>query len=424
MERLGDQIRALRRKRDITQTELAHGLVTPGMISQIESGRSAPSIKLLTDIAERLGVDISELNYAPNVRSDKSSPYRLGRFAMDEREYNLAIEYFEETLTLPLSPTLREETILGEIAECQENLGNLQKSYEAYERIIVFAYEHDDIATAVHAYYQQGHLQRRMNRPAIARMYWQRASDLLDRNPQLKMPIAMKVLFNLGKIYYYFKQYSRALHTYQKAEILAQEFSATLEQANIQHGIGNVYVRIGSFVEAEQHTKLALNLYRVAKHQRGVHQCQINMALVLRKQGKLQEATDYILECMQNREFQQDSIRLDNALSELAKCKMELKQYQGALDDAKHAHQSFKDHNFQSELYCIEAACHYYLKQYPDVLNAVAAGIAHATETDKLEDITKLRRFEQLAYAGLHNVEEVIHSAQQLVSVSQTILNT
>lgn len=62
MATLGTRIRDLRTRRGITQTQLAEGLVTPSMISQIESGKSHPSRQLIAELAERLGVLPDELS--------------------------------------------------------------------------------------------------------------------------------------------------------------------------------------------------------------------------------------------------------------------------------------------------------------------------------------------------------------------------
>src|SRR6478672_78966 len=57
---LGRAIRDRRRARGLTQTELGHPL-TKGFVSEVERGRSLPSLRALTFFADRLDVPISEL---------------------------------------------------------------------------------------------------------------------------------------------------------------------------------------------------------------------------------------------------------------------------------------------------------------------------------------------------------------------------
>ena len=58
---IGQRIRELRTKAGLTQTDLAKGIVTPSMISQIEAGKAQPSPSLLKKLATRLDVSEPEL---------------------------------------------------------------------------------------------------------------------------------------------------------------------------------------------------------------------------------------------------------------------------------------------------------------------------------------------------------------------------
>lgn len=62
-EKLGRRIVQLRVERSLTQEKLAYecGLKSKGYLSEIESGKKIPSLKVLIKIAERLDVDIKEL---------------------------------------------------------------------------------------------------------------------------------------------------------------------------------------------------------------------------------------------------------------------------------------------------------------------------------------------------------------------------
>jgi transcriptional regulator with XRE-family HTH domain len=57
---LGTAIRERRIARGLTQTELGHPL-TKGFVSEVERGRSLPSLRALALIADRLGVPAGEL---------------------------------------------------------------------------------------------------------------------------------------------------------------------------------------------------------------------------------------------------------------------------------------------------------------------------------------------------------------------------
>ncbi|WP_242263496.1 helix-turn-helix transcriptional regulator [Bacillus cereus group sp. BfR-BA-01511] len=61
MATLGEKIKALRKEKKLTQTELAGSELTKSMLSQIENGKATPSMKTLQYIAEKLGCETSLL---------------------------------------------------------------------------------------------------------------------------------------------------------------------------------------------------------------------------------------------------------------------------------------------------------------------------------------------------------------------------
>ncbi|WP_453990178.1 helix-turn-helix domain-containing protein [Bacillus nitroreducens] len=58
---LGERIRKLRKQKKLTLEELAGKKLTKGMLSLIENNKANPSMESLTYIAERLGIEVSEL---------------------------------------------------------------------------------------------------------------------------------------------------------------------------------------------------------------------------------------------------------------------------------------------------------------------------------------------------------------------------
>ena len=61
MSTLGERIRTLRKQQKLTLEALAGDQLTKGMLSLIENNKANPSMESLSYIAERLGVEMSEL---------------------------------------------------------------------------------------------------------------------------------------------------------------------------------------------------------------------------------------------------------------------------------------------------------------------------------------------------------------------------
>ncbi len=61
-KKLGENLKTLRTKKNITQTELAKTLgVDKSFISNIESGKTNPTLATITGLAQALGVSTNEL---------------------------------------------------------------------------------------------------------------------------------------------------------------------------------------------------------------------------------------------------------------------------------------------------------------------------------------------------------------------------
>jgi transcriptional regulator with XRE-family HTH domain len=61
-KKLGENLKMLRIKKNITQTELAKTLdVDKSFVSNIESGKTNPTLSTITNLAQALGVSTNEL---------------------------------------------------------------------------------------------------------------------------------------------------------------------------------------------------------------------------------------------------------------------------------------------------------------------------------------------------------------------------
>ncbi len=61
-KKLGDNLKKIRTKKNITQTELAKILgVDKSFVSNIENGKTNPTLSTITNLAQTLGVSTNEL---------------------------------------------------------------------------------------------------------------------------------------------------------------------------------------------------------------------------------------------------------------------------------------------------------------------------------------------------------------------------
>ncbi|MCL6515771.1 helix-turn-helix transcriptional regulator [Alicyclobacillus sp.] len=336
MTSLGQKLKALRKERRMTQQELCAGLVTSSMISQIESDRVAPSPQLLEELARRLGVHPSYFEDDFVQHSDLAQTYRRARTLLEMKHYEAALPLLQEVMAHP-QHFIREEVLFREVAECCEALERWDEACEAYEQVVRASLEKEDVPGAVHAYYSLGHLFRRQNRLRMSRMYWQRAVELLARHTDLDMPLEVKIRANLGRTQYLLGDHRAALENLEVAARLAKARGLTLDLATIRHTMGNVLMETGRHDDARLALEEAMALYTVTRNQRGYNQCLVNLAVNLRLAGDLSGALEYLNRLVEHRELQRDSIRLANAYSERALCRLMAGDAIGADEDARTA---------------------------------------------------------------------------------------
>ncbi|MCL6597985.1 MAG: helix-turn-helix transcriptional regulator [Alicyclobacillus macrosporangiidus] len=336
MASLGQKLRALRKERRMTQQELCAGLVTSSMISQIESDRVAPSPQLLEELARRLGVQPSYFAEDFTQHTDLAQTYRKARSLLETQHYDAALPLLLEVIRHP-HHLVRDEVLYGDLAECYEALERWDEACDAYEQVVRISLEKDDVPSAVHACYSLGHLFRKQNRLAMARMYWQRAVELLSRHPGIEMPLEVKVRANLGRTHYLLGEHPAALTHLETAARLAEARGLSLDLATIRHTMGNVLMETGRHEEARQALEQAMELYARTRNQRGYNQCLVNLGVNLRLAGDIAGALSHLDRCVEDHELQRDSIRLANAYSERALCRLVSGDYTGAEEDARTA---------------------------------------------------------------------------------------
>ena len=137
---IGSRIKSLRKKRGITQNELADGIVTRGMLSRIESESAMPSMQSLYAIAQKLEVSPSFLLEEGN----DILPAELERLAKviekeyKEKHFKNCLEIFDLWQTesdakfLPIYLSCAFEVALeafyiGDFGKCRELLIKIDK---------------------------------------------------------------------------------------------------------------------------------------------------------------------------------------------------------------------------------------------------------------------------------------------------------
>ncbi|MFD1675100.1 tetratricopeptide repeat protein [Alicyclobacillus fodiniaquatilis] len=379
MDTLGKKIRTLRRKQKLTQQTLAEGLVTASMISQIEADRATPSESLLQQIAKRLGVEVSYFASDLLDKSDEMQTYRQARHLMGEHRYKEAIDLLN-TLSWPLSPQFKAEVVFNEMANCYLQMGQLHDAARMYECVIQAGYEKNDVATAIHGYYNVGNTKRRLGEERVACMYWQRAGDLLRQYDNMYMPIGLKIQANLGRLYLQEGNWVQARRAYEEALRLTNKYGGNLDLAKIYQGLAYACMKIGEFDVALEYNMLAIDAHTDAKNVKDVLKCQVNHGMILRTAGRYAEAQQHLLALRQHLSNDEDIVALAIA-HELALVASALQDFDGTLAETETAlTHALLNEQIEGEIRLLRAKTYVELGALETALREVEQGRACLTD--------------------------------------------
>lgn len=190
MPTLGERIREARTQRGLTQSELADQLVTPSMISQIESDRAKPSYQLLRGIAQRLGLDVSYF------LSDMEDRHILTSHLKTAEYYLLVgdIEPASDILEMVERPGLPGENLhlyLRLMAMTLRHTGKFIDAVHLMEELRESAYRTQDTPLLIQVHQESGYIEYAMKNWKGAMMEWRNAVRLAEE--LLKTPTSRRV---------------------------------------------------------------------------------------------------------------------------------------------------------------------------------------------------------------------------------------
>lgn len=293
METLGNKLRNLRKAKNLTQQQLAEGLVTASMVSQVEGDRAMPSPILLEELAKRLGVDMDYFANSLVEKADEMANYRTARQFINEGQYREAVNLLE-SLSWPLGAAFKPEVIYHEMAKCYTRLKEFDQATKMYECLIQLGYERNDLAIVVHGYYNAGTTLRRLGQTRVSTLYFARAREVLLQNQDLYMPIALKIDLHLARIYLLDGRFEDARDIYEETLRLHQTYGGT-DLARAHHGLSCAYLYLKDFELALFHCHRAIEEYLQTNDDRGVIRCKVNVGVILRYAGRLDEAKANLL---------------------------------------------------------------------------------------------------------------------------------
>ena len=180
MPSMGEKIRSARIQRGLTQTDLSSDLVTPSMISQIESDKARPSYTLLCSIANRLGMPVEYFLDDVDDLNNYSTYMKLAEYYIRRNQPEEAALVLHAVPT-PDNPGLARQQFLFLHAQIHRLKGQYMDGIRILEELREQALRSQDYWMQFQVCKESGHIEYALDNLAGAMHEWKSALLLGDR---------------------------------------------------------------------------------------------------------------------------------------------------------------------------------------------------------------------------------------------------
>ncbi|MFE2583744.1 helix-turn-helix domain-containing protein [Streptomyces sp. NPDC059378] len=300
-EVIGRRVQRLRNERGLTQRQLAEPTYTPAYISTLEAGRVRPSDEALRHLAERLGVDFSELATGRSARLVTDLRLRLteaqrtlatGEAEEAARRYSALLAEAE-----PQGPAEVRATALLGLGECGIETGDLVSAREYFERAEACLAGHPLPARVpalrgrAVSHYLAGELR-------YAVYLLESTLDELNRGG-LHDPDALLLLYAsaIGP-YMDMGAHARAAQAAEFALALAPQVADPALLARMHRSVARTLLAEGRIAEADASLVKAAELYRQLQIRTELANCHWMRGYVCAQNGDLERAEEELREAL------------------------------------------------------------------------------------------------------------------------------
>jgi tetratricopeptide (TPR) repeat protein len=334
---VGERIREARQARGLTQAQLARGIVTKGFICQVERNRAMPSLPKLQIIADRLGLALDDL-VGERRSADLTYLAKSAELAVKAGEPARAVELADQGMVLATSASERANLyrIRGTALDA---MGDTDAALHAYQTAAATA-PRDDLELNATIWVEIGtvlELREQFNAAIEANL---RALDWLHRCRHAEPALRPRVLLNLSRLESTLGQADQAMDHAQQALVAATDSESLYRIANAHMALGILAREAGQLDRAVEHCNRALEMHRRIGQERIANRILNNLGDVHFAAGRVQEATDYQVRCLERARKMQDSMAVAVTASELARYALLDGDHESALGYAREGRQA------------------------------------------------------------------------------------
>jgi transcriptional regulator with XRE-family HTH domain len=299
-EQIGSRIKEIRKSLNLTQSDLAEGLVTRSFISQIEKGKVSPSVDTLEKISQRLNCSISDLiGQSVNVSLHKQN----------------ILSFFDTTEAYILSRDIAAAKRLFQSIPSINDLNDFESGRYYFIKAL-FYWEDKELNEAKYNLDKSISLLKDIHEEMIAKAYnllgkilfhlgsineslsaFIKALHYTDKYPN-DSRLKIETLFNLGVLHGHLNEFCSAKFFLLEAEKMCKKVDSIFKLGEIYMALGVCYKNLGRWDEADQYNMNALSIFTENKNHSLLASVFKNLAYLKRKEKKWNESTDWLLRAL------------------------------------------------------------------------------------------------------------------------------
>ncbi|MBL0387279.1 tetratricopeptide repeat protein [Tumebacillus sp. ITR2] len=292
METFGQRLRLLRMKKGLTQTQLAEGICTPSMLSQVEGDKARPSYHILGKLAEKLEIPVDELIGNLELNLVLISEYRLAKGILSSGEYSVALPMLKNVIERN-NGKLDFFMIRYDYGFCLLQLNMLKEAEEQFEQLLDYANSNSGSPImAVRVMYMLGQIELKRRRYQIAEHYLSKALDQLRMYEVKDVHLQCSLLLTLGEVQLKAGQTKQSVVTLQLAVPIFNE------REDLQ-GLGSLYMKLaqtsheaGEYEQATDFAQRATWCYERINDRGEKLVLEVRLAVLQREKGKYDKAVE------------------------------------------------------------------------------------------------------------------------------------
>ncbi len=218
-----------------------------------------------------------------------------------QKNYDSTLYYAKKAITLGGEvkdyPTLSSTyNLLGVLAKRR---GNFNESLDQYRKSLQYAQDANDSATWAKALQNMGNVHRQLGQADSSLYYYEESITIKER---LDDPLSTaKTILNLGNYYYSVGQSRRAIEYYNRSLPFYRQANYAEGIGRLENNLGVSYYKLGFYALSAKHYVKGLSIYDSLQADELRLNTLINLAGVLKEQGKTMEAKDYYMQALESR---------------------------------------------------------------------------------------------------------------------------